>query len=155
MRSQLGGIGDRARHKEQGQAALEFAFVVPFIFILLFFTVEGVTVFSDWMTIENASRAGARCGAVNDTTAQITACTWKNTCKDQTNFNNCLLNAGSSISVSYPQGQSTGNPVVVQISYPYTFQTPFSAMFNKLLGGGLPAITLKAQTQMRLEEQSQ
>src|SRR5215203_2932601 len=63
------------RRSQAGQAVLEFAVVMPFVLVLLFFFAEGVRMMNTWSAMELASREGARVGAVRKPQADIVTAT--------------------------------------------------------------------------------
>jgi hypothetical protein len=130
---------------EAGQATMEFLLVVPFVFLFLFFMVEGANVVKTWMIVEGASREGARCGAVRKTQADVKTCA--------VNASGGVLTT-SNVTVTNAQG-TVGSAVQVAITYTYTFKTPLLAFLHTYTGGTIPnTMALSAQTQMRLEEQT-
>jgi Flp pilus assembly protein TadG len=141
------------RSGEHGQAALEFVLVLSSVFIMVFFAAEGAIVVKSWMMLESASREAARCGVFpGETTAQIQTCAsniYSSSCNGP--LTNCQA------SVTYPNGQSVGNPVKVTVTGTYSFapSTDLLGSYLKLIGvGGLTSISMAAQTQMRIEEQT-
>ncbi len=129
------------RRDQHGQAAVEFAIVLPFILLFAFFLIQGVQILTTWMTLEHASREGARYGAVRHTSSDIQTYT---TNRSPT---------GSTVTVTgaVNQGGKTGTDVQVAVSYSYTPQT-LNAFTQTFLKTSFPAITLAAQTHMRIEE---
>jgi Flp pilus assembly protein TadG len=154
------------RRGEVGQAAMEFLLIVPLVFTFLFFAVEGANIVKTWMIVESASREGARCGAVRHSSTYVANCAANVTCQSPsatpgTLGTNCLL-AASDVTVcvngSCPADPSsstnaTGVPVQVKISKAYDFQL-FKGGAIPFITGTVPSMTMTAQTQMRLEEQT-
>lgn len=54
----------RRRRRSRGTATVEFIMVAPLVFMLVFGFMEGVRVFSAWLTLTNEAREGARVAAV-------------------------------------------------------------------------------------------
>ena len=50
--------------RQKGQAVVEFALVVPFLFMLLFGVIFSGLLFADYMTLNNAARSSAREAAI-------------------------------------------------------------------------------------------
>jgi Flp pilus assembly protein TadG len=107
---------------EKGQAALEFALLVPFLLGFILFIVDlGFFAFS-YVSMTNAVREGARCAAVGGTSSA-------NGAIEQRVETTSGLNAAS---VTFPGGAATytpGSPTVggsvrVQASYTYSWITP-------------------------------
>lgn len=59
--------------RERGQALVEFALVVPVLVLILFGVVETGRMFNAWLVAANAAREGARVGAVQASSSEITA----------------------------------------------------------------------------------
>jgi Flp pilus assembly protein TadG len=57
-------ITRRVRRHERGAVALEFALILPLLFMILFGTIEFGRVYSQWQVFNGAAREGARCAAV-------------------------------------------------------------------------------------------
>ena len=152
MRRWLPGRHGRTVCNEKGQAALEFAFVVPFLLAFVFLFVEGVSFVNAYSLVELASREGARYGALGNTQSDTQSCT-ANTITTPSGH----LLSSSNVTVSYPAGgnglsQETGDPVKVSVSYTYTFQSPLADLWKFLSGQTLTTPQLPpAVTVMRLE----
>lgn len=56
--------GILGRLRERGATLVETALVIPFLLILVFGAVESGVAFIDWMAMTNATREGARVGAL-------------------------------------------------------------------------------------------
>lgn len=57
------GLGARSRRRQRGVALVEFALIVPIFVVLLTFVMEFGFAFSHHLTLEYATREGARVGA--------------------------------------------------------------------------------------------
>ncbi len=104
---------------EKAVAAVEFALVLPILLTVLFAIIELSTLLYDKAVITNASREAARMAVVNSSL----------TSGDLQNFistycQNKLITFGSTtsptVSISQPAGTSSGNPIIVTVSYTYT-----------------------------------
>lgn len=128
---------------EQGQTAVEFALVAPFIVVLLLAVIQFAVAFHNYVTITDAARAGARRAivarfgggnfddakqAVRDSAATL----------DQSQ-----LNQPGAIDVTSPD-MSAGSLVTVTVKYPYAISIP-------LLGMTVSSGTLTAVAKERLE----
>jgi hypothetical protein len=151
----------RPRHgqSERGQSALEFVFVLPFVFIVIFLVVEATSILKTWMLLENASREGARYAAVRKTTGEV--CTETQNRGGETlagvscggGAGSCAGggSGGSGIVVQNAQG-APGTETCVIISYAYTFRTPLLNFVQYISGGVISdTVTMNARTVMRLE----
>jgi Flp pilus assembly protein TadG len=129
-------------NKEEGASVVEFAILAPLFVVLLFGLVEfGLAMYSKGM-LTNASREGARYGVVYSTPrrtdAQITAEVQK-----------YLANAGflDSVSINVTGAQGTsGTPLTVRVTYPYTFQ-----VLPQFVSGLTGPLNLTANTVMLME----
>jgi Flp pilus assembly protein TadG len=125
---------------EQGQTAVEFALVAPFIVVLLLAVIQFGIAFHNYVTITDAARAGARKAivarfsggsiddakqAVRDSASQL----------DQSKLN---------VDVADPQWSTPGSVVTVTATYPYTINIP-------LLGMTVSSGTLTAVAKEKLE----
>ena len=144
---------------ERGQSALEFVFVLPFVFVVIFLVVEATSILKTWMLLENASREGARAAAVQKPQSEV--CTATRSSGGETlsgvacggGGGSCASSpsGGTGITVLNAQG-APGTPTCVLISYTYTYATPLMNLVSAVSGGWVPpAITMNAKTVMRLE----
>lgn len=157
---------------EAGQSALEFALIVPYILIFLFFTVEGTNAVKTWMILQAASREGARCAAVQSTVSTIQTCACKaaggTDCLTSllTSSNvkitcsaNCTNNDPSTYSCPTQGTTPCTDSVTVSIvdsssssTYTYTFQSGLVTLISGFTGGTISnTLKMAASTTMRLE----
>jgi Flp pilus assembly protein TadG len=148
-----------ARRDEHGQSALEFVFVLPFVFIVIFLVAEATSILKTWMVLENASREGARYAAVRKTTSEICAETIARagsalagaSCTGGTGSCTGGASVGPGVTVRNAQA-APGSETCVLISYVYTFRTPLMNFVSFVSGGTIAdEITMNASTVMRLE----
>jgi Flp pilus assembly protein TadG len=114
----------------KGAAVVEFAIVLPILLLLIFGIIEfGILIYNK-QVLTNASREGARAGIVYiDGTSRVPAGNASNsdTIKGIVNdyANDYLITFGSSTplntDVEFPEGQATGDPLIVTVSYGYSF----------------------------------
>jgi Flp pilus assembly protein TadG len=136
------------RRDERGQSALEFVFVLPFVFIVIFLVAEATSILKTWMLLENASREGARAAAVGKTDAQ--ACDVMRTRAGN------ILPGGSGCGSGVSLARNTSNPqdsfATASISYTYTFKTPLLALVEFVSNDTISnSVTMNARTVMRIE----
>jgi Flp pilus assembly protein TadG len=127
------------RENERGQAIVEFAIVLPLLLILLFGVIDFGRALQTYITINNASREGARLGSINpdaDVDAKVRDAAGE------------FDNDGLAIAVSFPDGKDSGDSVVVDVDYEYSFITPLGSFVEALSGGTL---TLGTSSDMRIE----
>jgi Flp pilus assembly protein TadG len=161
--------GKRSR-RERGQALVEFALVVPIFLILVMGIADFGMGYKASITVTNATREGARLGAVGwpagsypadcksdppATDAEKTVV--RRVCNTLAVSQAALDEQVTNVSVTYVErngltGIQTGDSVVVSLSYRYDFITPLGAMLSTFTGGAIPAnVTLSSTTDMRLE----
>jgi Flp pilus assembly protein TadG len=121
---------------QQGQSLTEFALALPILALLLFAVIQFGIVFNNYVTLTDATRAGARKGAVgrqlsNPTGAAITAV--RNSAQDlkQSNLN-----------VTVTSTWQPGADVSVTADYPYSIS---------LLGMVVKSGRLSSKTTERVE----
>lgn len=131
----------------RGVAAVELAFCLPILIVLVFGSIEVGLLFYNEQVITNASREGARAGIVAETTNGDIEDIVENYCNGKLiNLNGA---SGSSeleegaVTVTGPDGD---NDLTVSVSYDYNF------LLGSMLGVlGYGDVTLSAQTIMRME----
>lgn len=128
------------RNKSQrGQAIVEFAIVLPLLLVLLFGVIDFGRALQTYITINNASREGARLGSINpdaDVEAKVRDAAGE------------FDNADLTVATSFPDGKASGESVVVDVDYEYNFITPLGSFVETLSGGTL---TLGTSSNMRIE----
>jgi hypothetical protein len=136
----------RRRHwfrREDGQAVVEFALVVPLICVLIVVFVDFARFMNYWFDLNRVASEGARIAAVN--TPGLTPAV----IKDRFLFDQ---KASSCVAISYPSA-AVGQPVTVDVKVPYTwFSIPASIPFVGGYGGG--TLTIRASATMRQEQKA-
>jgi Flp pilus assembly protein TadG len=137
-------------HKDQqGAAAVEFALLLPILAVLLFGTVEFGTILYDKAVVTNASREGARFGAVfRETGQEITCGDINNVVLNYTSDHLISLGGASSVDPpTYPAlggcNPESGQELTVNVSYDYQFLV-LPNLITDLIG----PITLEGETTM-------
>lgn len=130
-------IQARLRH-ESGQAAIEYALVLPFVILILFVLINFAFLFNYWNNEQHLASVAARYAAVGN--SPDSSKSFKAAILAEADANSLTNNA--TMCVSYPNGATVGQPVKVTISYVYT---PFS---------GFPSVTLTGTATHRLETAS-
>ena len=146
--------------RQQGTSLVEFAFVAPVFFLLLFGIIEFSVILFDKATITNASREGARAGILfrdGDRTiggANIAAekTLIENVVNDYASAYLLSLGGSSSITTTVTRNDRNANGVfdvgddlTVSVNYPYNF------LVLPGFAAGLSDYTLGAVTVMRAE----
>jgi Flp pilus assembly protein TadG len=153
-------VHTRKYRRQQGTSLVEFAFVAPVFFMLLFGIIEYSVILFDKATITNASREGARTGILfrdGDRTiggANIAAeqTLIENVVDDYASAYLLSLGGSSSITTNVTRTDRNGNGVfdvgddlTVNVSYPYNF------LILPGFAAGLSDFNLGAVTVMRAE----
>ena len=129
----------------EGQALIEFALILPLFLLLLFGMIDFGRAYSASVTLTNAAREGARFGVISPN--NFTGITNRvQTTAGPYNDSNLTVTPSCSPSCS------SGNDVIVQTTYQFSFITPLAAIANFVSGGALPStLTLKSSANMRIE----
>jgi Flp pilus assembly protein TadG len=132
---------------EKGAAAIEFAFVLPVLVLLIVGIMEFSVLLYDQAVITNASREGARAGIVffdpPISDAEIQAVVNNYCASRMITFGAAT---GVTTSVSRAGSGSAGDPMTVLVNYHYDFLV-IPNFLSDLAGG----INLAGQTVMRME----
>jgi Flp pilus assembly protein TadG len=123
---------------ECGQSLVEFAIILPILLLLIMGIIEFGLIMNSCLTIQNASREGARIAIVGAADSDIR----NRIISDSPN----LQTADLTIDITPVEGsRSSGDTITVAISYNYHLVTPFiSSILNN-------SLILHAQTSMRME----
>ncbi len=123
---------------QKGQALVEFAIILPIILMLVMGILQFGMMLNAYLTIENASREGARAGAIGSTDAQI----------QQLIISTSPSLEPHDVTVSITPSEtdrSSGDTLTVNIAYNYRLIVPIiSNLFNN-------QVELNTQTSMRVE----
>ncbi len=119
----------RSLRGESGASTVEFALIVPLLIMLIFGVVEFAVAFGDYLAVTHAAREGARLAAVGKFSEEIV--------RDR-----AYPVQPTSVSVSYPNGNSHGQPVEVRVEYDIRLNIPFF---------GARSVPVAGQAKMRLE----
>ncbi len=131
---------DRLRN-EDGQAITEFALVLPILMAILLGIIQFGIIFNNYITLTDATRAGARKAAVsrflNDNGAAA-----KQAVEDSAQgLDQSVLDPTISVTAA-PDWATSGNQVTVTAKYPYSIN---------ILGWTIQAGNLTSTTRERLE----
>jgi Flp pilus assembly protein TadG len=132
---------NHTRRSESGQAAVEFALVVPVLLLLLLGIVQGGIVFHNYLTVTDAARAAAR-QAIEARVSGITKNDVQQAAWDAApdlNHTNLGVVTNDPDSPDFSKG---GTQVVVTVTYPYSIN---------LLGMVVASGNLTSQMTGRLE----
>ena len=130
----------RWRH-EDGQAITEFAIILPLLMVLLLGIIQFGIIFNNYITLTDATRAGARTAAVNRFLGDNGASAVTAVENSAQGLDQSVLDPTISVTAS-PDWKTTGNEVTVTASYPYSIN---------ILGWTVKAGDLTSTTKERLE----
>jgi Flp pilus assembly protein TadG len=133
----------RRARGERGQAAVEFAMVVPLLCVVIIAILHFGKVMNYWLDLNHVASEGARKAAVNtfDTDAEYdTYLRSRLETGELRTGGSASIPAPSTIYVCLPEGSDVGDPVTVQVSAGY--EVP-------LIG---TTLTLRGSATMRLEQ---
>lgn len=127
-----------ALKNKKGQAMVEFAVILPILLLLVMGIIEFGLIFNAYLTIQNASREGARYGITGASDADIVSLV-RSDCSS-------LQSTYLTVNVTPTEGsRNSGDTLVVSVSYSYHMVTPIiSSLFSNV-------VALNAQTSMRME----
>jgi len=114
---------------QKGAAALEFALVLPLLIMLLMGIIGFGTLYNNYLAITHAAEEGARLAVVGQYSESAV--------RDA-----AFPVDPSSVSLTYPEGQTHGKPARVAVTYTYILDIPFF---------GTKTIPLQSRAEMRLE----
>lgn len=123
--------GDRRRKCERGQATVEFAFIIPFIALLLLAIVQTALVARDFVRVAHASREAARAAAVDPDGSRA---------RDAVRH---LLGEGE-VTITRGGSGRIGDPVTATVRYRSKTDLP-------IVGALFPDIDITDDTTMRAE----
>jgi Flp pilus assembly protein TadG len=146
---------------EWGQSLAELALITPVLLMLVFGIIDFGMGLRAYMTVTAATREGARYASVGNPAGTFTSggsgqCNGTTTTtavgKVCATMNGLNLANVQNVSVTYPSGNFSGNPVRVQTTYRYRYITPIKGIINVLSGGSVPSYyQFTSSVDMRLE----
>ena len=141
-----GAQSSRVRRRlrgERGQAAVEFAMVVPLLCVIIIGIFHFGKVMNYWLDLNHAAAEGARKAAVNGYASDGAYDAWIRSRLETAELRNggsSSIPAASEIDVCLPEGGDVGDPVTVQVAADYSL--PFIGK----------TITLRGRATMRMEQ---
>jgi Flp pilus assembly protein TadG len=130
---------NRPARRDRGQSLVEFALILPLLFIVVFGIIDFGMGFHSWITVTNAAREGARLGAVHASEDEIIA-------KVHDAANNLDPdNLDITVTNADPEADHVGEPVSVQVDYQYDLITPLAGILH------IPTFNISSNAEMRLE----
>lgn len=151
----------RLSKPERAQSLVEFCLIIPVFLILVFGVIDFGMGLRAYITVAQATREGARFAAIGNPAGAFVS-GGSGECNGSTSTTTvgkvCSTLGGldltkiGSVSVTYPSGNSPGNPVHVSASYNYQYITPLRRLVNFFSAGALGStISVSSSTDMRLE----
>jgi Flp pilus assembly protein TadG len=124
--------------KNDGQALVEFAIILPILLLILMGIVEFGMMLNSYLTVRNACREGARTAIVGSSDVEIKSLILT--------VSKALNNTDLTINITPGQSnRKSGAPLTVEVKYNYHLTVPIiSGIFGNV-------IVLDAQTTMRIE----
>jgi Flp pilus assembly protein TadG len=153
----LSALRHRLMRSDRSQSVVEFALVAPLFLVLIMGIIDFGLGFGSYVQLKNAAREGARYAVVGnppgsypaDCTGSMTTSVIGHVCIAVNDLNLADL---QSVSVQYPNGQASGNSVVVTAHYRYRLITPLGGLVTFFTGGSFPGeLDMSATSDMRLE----
>jgi hypothetical protein len=148
----------RRARGERGASLVEFALIIPIVLGLVFGIVEFGMAFNNYISIRQGIREGARQAVVANFGTNSSCTTTGGSPSTETKELMCLTkdraglgstkDADLRVSVSFPNGYTVGNSVIICSEYPANSVTK---LFQPLLNGKV----LKSKTEMRIEQTTQ
>lgn len=140
-----GAQSSRARRlrEERGQAAVEFALVVPFLCLIIIAILHFGKVMNYWLDLNHVASEGARRAVVNTFATDAGYDTWVRSRLETAELRTggtTSIPAAATVNVCLPEGGDVGDPVVVQVAAGYSL--PFIGT----------TITLRGTATMRMEQ---
>jgi hypothetical protein len=143
----------RKTWSERSQSLVEFSLVVPILMLLALGIVDFGMGFKSYVELTNATREGARYAVVGYPAGDLfTGCAYtaagtvrRRVCDTATDMDL------DSVGVDYPDGQASGNSVVVEAKYCYKLITPLASVMGFVSTGDCPGFDLSSSSDMRLE----
>lgn len=129
--------------RESGQAAVEFAMVVPLLCLIIIAILHFGKVMNYWLDLNHVASEGARKAAVNTYTSDAEYDAYIRSRLETAELRTggtTSIPAPSDIAICLPEGSDVGDPVTVQVTAGYSL--PFIGT----------TVTLRGSATMRLEQ---
>jgi len=123
---------------QRGQALVEFTIILPLLLLIVMGIIQFGMIFNSYLSLQNASREGARAGIVGSSSTEIR----DTIIAVSPNLDASNLTVTVTPSDAYRQ---SGDTLTVKLTYTYNLTIP---IIKNILGG---SITLNTQTSMRIE----
>ena len=135
----------RRNRREAGTSVVEMAIVLPLLLILCFGIGEFGIAYTQWQSLTNATREGARAGVVFRAPCDAATVTAEVQTTVDTFAGMAGIPAGTITTTVTGACSGTGNPLTVATAYPHDY------VALQALAGLAPTTNLRARTVMRNE----
>ena len=137
------------RRRERGQNLIEFALIVPVLFVIIFIIVDAALLLDRWVVITNASREAARTGIVGADATEITQ-------RAIGTSHGLLADPDAVVNVRWDDANGNGQgdageSVIVDVEYCYDLLSPIARIIPSRDQCGAGSIRMRACTDMSLE----
>jgi Flp pilus assembly protein TadG len=137
----------RRMKNNQGAAAIEFAFILPVLILMLFGIIEFSVLLYDKAMITNASREGARAGMVYSFPTPVPDTEIRNVVNNYCATNLITFGPAATPTTTIAKTVETfGDAIRVRVTYPYNF-----LVLPNFVAGLVGGSTVSAETVMRME----
>ncbi|SHF22609.1 TadE/TadG family type IV pilus assembly protein [Caloramator proteoclasticus] len=126
------------KHRKKGQALIEFSILLPIILLIVMGISEFGIMLNSYLTIQNASREGARLGIMGADDNEIVQAVYSSASHIDTNKLNVTITPNDS-------NRKSGETLRVRVEYEYDLLIP---IIKNILGN---QVELTAETAMRVE----
>ncbi|GFR35328.1 TadE family protein [Thermobrachium celere] len=124
--------------KRKGQALIEFSIILPILLLIVMGIAEFGMILNSYLTIQTASREGARIGIIGADDSEIVQVVYKSTQSIDKQKINITITPSST-------NRKSGDTLKVRVEYEYDLIIP---IIKNILGN---KIELSAETSMRVE----
>jgi Flp pilus assembly protein TadG len=136
----------RLSRDQSGSAVIEFALVLPLLLVLAFGILDFGKAFNFWIDQTHLANTGARWAGVDRNPGAADGLSLQQYIKSRANGSE--LKSGASVCITFPAGENVGDPVVVEVSYPYNWLQ----FLDNQPGSTLTSTTINSTATMRLEQ---
>jgi len=127
---------------------VEFALVFPLFFLIVLATIDFGWALRSYITITNSAREGARLAVTLDPDDSNTI----SLVQEHASNHSSGLVTESDVTVAFPDGAQTKNPVEVTVEYEHNFITPLGKVLGFFSGGSIDdPLQLASTSTMRIE----
>jgi Flp pilus assembly protein TadG len=147
----------RLKREEGAQGIVEFALMMPFLFILVFGIIDFGNGLKTYITVNAAAREAARYASIGNqgtTSGSFVLCNSGSTnavVQKACGTMGALQASKASVEVTCTPSCSSGNSAKIDTKYSYKYITPIKGLIKLFSGGALSDLNISASTSMRIE----